>query len=73
MKEQAELAQAKYELDRMDNVAYDLHCNLEIAIETLNVLKEQLGNMPITPYTIKAQEVIEQALDTILDTKQTQA
>jgi len=37
MKEdQYEVARLQNELDRMDNIGYDLYCNLEIALDALN-------------------------------------
>lgn len=73
MKEQAELAQVKHELDRMDNVAYDLHCNLEIAVDALKQSLEELERSRIfTKAELNARIIIKEALER-LDIKQTQA
>lgn len=36
MKDEYEVAKLQNELDRMDNIGYDLYCNLEIALDALN-------------------------------------
>ena len=73
MKESAELAQVKHQLDRMDNVAYDLFCNLEIAVEALQQITGTIAVLEVELEAMKRVKAIAIAALDKLDTNQSQA
>jgi hypothetical protein len=73
MKEQAELAQAKYELDRMDNIAYDYYCNLEIAVDALKQITGTIAALEVELESLKRIKAIAIEALATLDTRQSQA
>jgi hypothetical protein len=73
MKEQAELAQAKYELDRMDNIAYDYYCNLEIAVDALKQINGTIAAIEVELESLKRIKAIAIEALATLDTRQSQA
>lgn len=56
MKESAEIAKMHHELERLEKIAYDTYCDLEVAIDAL----KQILQKPE-----KAQEIVRWALDII--------
>lgn len=63
MKESTEIAKMHHELERLEKVAYDTYCDLEVAIDALSQISEKPE---------KAAEIARWALNIIHNKAETQ-